>query len=317
VKRQVGATDCEEIVVSAESEAINLAEVHIDGVDARVRVFRAGHEVDTCVVTTERYVVVVDTMGTPELAADIMERVGDALAGRQLLVVNTHADWDHSWGNALFAIPGGRYPAPIIGHDQTRRRLLDAEERAYLRERQRGSSRFANVALVPPTLTFTDGLRIDGGDLTLELLPTPGHTPDHISIWIPESRLVLAGDAAERPIPYVNEPGDLPLLRASLARLAALEPVAVVPCHGGTSAPSLLTRNLTYFDTLEARARSTVDEGRLPEDWAGREDLPDIIGLPFAEAAPDLADAPADVVAFYRASHQCAARAMLTYLQGV
>jgi len=294
--------------------AIDLAEVHIDGVDARVRVFRAGHEVDTCVVTTERYIVVVDTMGTPELAAEIMERVGATLAERQLLIVNTHADWDHCWGNALFVTPGGRYPAPIIGHDETRRRLLATEEREYLRERQRDEPRFANVALVPPTITFADGLRIDGGDLTLELLPTPGHTPDHISLWIPESRLVLAGDAAERPIPYVNEPGDLPALRASLARLAALEPVAVVPCHGGTSDPSLLTRNLAYFDTLEARARSTVDEGRLPEDWAEHEDLPDVIGLPLAEAAPDLADEPDDVVAFYRASHLRAIRAMLTRL---
>ena len=295
---------------------IDLTEIQIDGVDACVRVFRAGHEVDTCVVTTQRYVVVVDTMGTPELAAEIMERVGATLAGRQLLVVNTHADWDHCWGNALFATPGGRYPAPIIGHDQTRQRLLDAEEREYLRERQRDEPRFANAALVPPTITFTDGLRIDGGDLTLELLPTPGHTPDHISLWIPELRLVLAGDAAERHIPYVNDPGYLPLLRASLARLAALEPVAVVPCHGGTSDPALLTRNLAYFDTLEARARSTLNVGRLPEGWAEREDLPDLIGLPLAEAAPDLAGEPDDVVAFYRASHLRAIRAMLTYLQG-
>ncbi len=294
---------------------INLTEIKIDGVDARVRVFRAGHEVDTCVVITRRYVVVVDTMGTPELAAEIMARVSDTLVERQLLVVNTHADWDHCWGNALFTPPGGRYPAPIIGHDQTRRRLLDAEERKYLRERQRDEPRFATVALVPPTLTFTDGLRIDGGDLTLELLPTPGHTPDHISLWIPELRLVLAGDAAERPIPYVNEPGDLPILRASLARLAALEPVAVVPCHGGTSDPALLTRNLAYFDTLEPRARSTLNAGRLPEDWAEHEDLPDLIGLPLVEAAPDLADEPDDIVAFYRASHLRAIRAMLTYLQ--
>ena len=282
--------------------------------DRRIRVFRAGHEVDTCVVVTERYVVVVDTMATPELAAGIMEHMRDALEGRRLLVVNTHADWDHCWGNSLFALPDGRFPAPIIGHDRARQRLLSPEEQNYLREKQRAEPRFAGVRLVAPTITFAEGLRIDGGDLTLELLPTPGHTPDHVSVWIPELRLVLAGDAAERPIPYVNEPSDLPLLRASLARLAALKPAAVIPCHGGTTEPGLLDRDIAYFDTLERHARSALDTGRVPPDWAGRDDLPDLIELPFETVAPDMRDEPEDVVAFYRASHARAMRAMLAYI---
>jgi len=295
-----------------------LAEVFLDDVDSRVRIFRAGHEVDTAVVVTDRYVVVVDTMATPELMAGVMERVDDALAGRQLLVVNTHADWDHAWGNALFDVAGGRYPAPIIGHDDTRQRMRGAEESAYLRERQQDDPRFASVRLVAPSITFTEGLRIDGGDLTLELLPTPGHTPDHVSLWIPELRLALAGDAAERPIPWVNEPGDLPILRASLARLAALDPVAVIPCHGGAADPALLARNLAYFDTLETRARAALAGGRLPADWgAERGDLPALIGLPFAEVAPDMADEPPDVVAFYQASHLRAIRAMVALLGAV
>lgn len=291
-----------------------LTEVTLAGVDPRVRLFRCGHEVDTCAVVTERYVVVVDTMATPALAAGIMDYLGNALTGRGLLVVDTHADWDHAWGNATFATPGGRYPAPIIGHEETRRRLLDPEEEEYLRAKARAEPRFSEVRLVAPTITFTDGLRIDGGDLTLELIPTPGHTPDHVSVWIPELRLALAGDAAERPIPYVNEPGDLPLLRASLARLAALDPAAVIPCHGGTSDPALLTRNLAYVDTLERHARAALDEDRIPPDWSARDDLPAQVGLPFETMAEDVLGEPEDVILFYRASHLRAVRAMLTHL---
>jgi len=293
------------------------AEVFLDGVDPRVRIFRAAHEVDTAVVVTDRYVVVVDTMATPDLMASILARMDDALAGRRLLVVNTHADWDHAWGNALFDVAGGRYPAPIIGHDETRRRLQSAEEGAYLRERQQAEPRFASVRLVAPSVTFTEGLRIDGGDLTLELLPTPGHTPDHVSIWIPELRLALAGDAAERPIPWVNEPGDLPILRASLARLAGLDPSAVIPCHGGTADPALLARNLAYVDLLEARARAALAAGRVSANWAERADLPALVGLPFAEVAPDMTDEPPDVVAFYQESHLRAIHATLINLGAV
>lgn len=263
---------------------IALRELENGGWDERVRVFRAGIQmVDTAVVFTERYAVLVDTMATPELAAEIVDRVHDALGGRQLVVVNTHADWDHCWGNAAFA-PGGPYRALIIAHERTRERLRSEEARQELEEKQRGSSRFATVRLVEPDVTFETGLRIHGGDLTLELLPTPGHTPDHTSVWIPELRLLLAGDAAEYPFPYVGDPAALPTLRASLRQLAALAPSTVILCHGGSWDAGLLARSIAYFDDLEQRAHTALASGVLPADWREREDLPELLGLPYEAA---------------------------------
>jgi glyoxylase-like metal-dependent hydrolase (beta-lactamase superfamily II) len=292
-----------------------LAEVANTGWDERLRLFRAGNEVDTCVLVTQRYVVVVDTMATPELAAAIVESVRPALAGRHLLVINTHADYDHCWGNAVFAAPDGPYPAPIIAHEQAKQCLRSAEAREYLTKRQQADARFANVRLVEPTITFTSGLQIDGGDLTLELIPTPGHTEDHISIWIPELRLLLAGDAAEQPFPFVEDAAALPILRRSLAKLAALDAAVVIPCHGGTTDPGLVTRNLAYFDALERRLRSALASGLVPPDWREREDLPTLIGLPFEEAVQQAGTKPEDVADFYRSFHLAAVQATLANLQ--
>lgn len=291
-----------------------LVEVPNGGWDARLWVFRAGDEVDTCALLTRRYVVLVDTMATPELAQGIVAAVRDELAGRQLLVINTHADWDHSWGNATFAAPGGRHPAPILGHARCAERLRSDEERHRLQEKRREEARFASVRLVPPTITFAgEGMRIDGGDLTLELVPTPGHTPDHVAVWVPELRLLLAGDAAEHPFPCAGPAEALPELRRSLERLRALDAAMVIPCHGGTTDPGLLARNLDYFAELERRARDTLADGRLPEDWAAREDLPDVLGMPY-EAAVRMAGAdPAAVPAFYRVFHVAATRAMVAW----
>ncbi len=292
-----------------------LAEVANTGWDERLRLFRAGNEVDTCVLVTQRYVVVVDTMATPELATAIVESVRPTLAGRHLLVINTHADYDHCWGNAVFAAPDGPYPAPIIAHEQAKQRLRSAEAREYLTKRQQADARFANVRLVEPTITFTSGLQIDGGDLTLELIPTPGHTEDHISIWIPELRLLLAGDAAEQPFPFVEDAAALPILRRSLAKLAALDATVVIPCHGGTTDPGLVTRNLAYFDALERRLRSALASGLVPPDWREREDLPTLIGLPFEEAVQQAGTKPEDVADFYRSFHLAAVQATLANLQ--
>ena len=298
-----------------QEQQVGLAEVPNDGWDERVRLFRAGQEVDICVVVTRRYVVMVDTMATPELAAAIMQAVNDALAGRQLLVVNTHADYDHCWGNAIFESPGGRYPAPILAHERARKRMRSDEARQSLARRQQESERFASVRLVEPTIVCSEGLTIDGGDLTLELLPTPGHTEDHLSVWIPEVRLLLAGDAAEYPFPYVEEAATLPILLNSLERLANLHPEMVIPCHGGPSDAALIARNLAYFAEIERRVRSALASGLAPSGWRERDDLPEIIGCSFEEGVQIAGGSPAGVPAFYRGFHLAALRATLTNLQ--
>ena len=97
------------------SESAEVVEVPSRGWDARVRVFFSRDEVETFVLTTQRYLIVVDSGTTPAVSAAIVEMVKCDLAGRRLLVVNTHADYDHSWGNATFA-DDGLYPAPIHRH---------------------------------------------------------------------------------------------------------------------------------------------------------------------------------------------------------
>src|SRR5262249_4468957 len=291
-----------------------LSEVPNGGWDVRLRVLRAGDEVDTFALITARYVVLVDTMATPELAEGILNRVRPDLQGGQLLVVNTHADWDHCWGNAAFTMPWGSMPAPILGHDLAAARLGGAEERATLDRKRAEEPRFSSVRLVAPTVTFRDSLRIAGDDLTLELLPTPGHTPDHVAVWVPELRLLLAGDAAEHPFPAVYDSEALPALRASLERLRALGPARVFPCHGGTTDAALPARNLAYFDSLERAARATAIAGRLPGDWETRTDLPGGLGLPFEAALPGAGADPQTTSELYREFHLRGARATLAFV---
>jgi glyoxylase-like metal-dependent hydrolase (beta-lactamase superfamily II) len=224
------------------------------GLDPRLRRFRCEDEVDTFVVETERWLVVVDTLSTPALARQLAVLCGAAEHAGRLLIVNTHADYDHAWGNQIFGGPDAPYPAPIIGHERCAERLATDEgplSKAKMDKLQPG--RFDDLSLTPPDLTIGDGgLTIRGGDLTLELVHTPGHTEDHFSVWIPELRTVLAGDAAEHPFPHIDTPAGIAQARASLVRLQALEPVHVLPCHGDTSDPALLGRNIAYLDAVAA-----------------------------------------------------------------
>ncbi len=268
--------------------------------DARVRMFSAGDEVDCFVVITDRYAVVIDTFSTPEDAAQMMELVRPQLfPRRQLLVVNTHQHYDHAWGNSLFAV-GKEFVAPILASELSREpaRAQDAK----LLKKQAEESRFAGLQLLEPNLYFRGEFLIDGGDLSLRLIPAPGHTPDQVVVWIPELSILLAADALEFPFPYVTNPADLPVMLETMRRLQALNPKTVLPCHGGVHDASLIDWNLAYFAALKQKVQGLVKD--LPPNWRELENLSDQIGFSFEDALKSLGLEPEGVEAIYQEFHQ-------------
>jgi len=266
--------------------------VTVSGLDRRVTIVRAGDEVDAIFVLTEKFGVLLDTLATPELCAEALGLLRPLLDGRRLLVVNTHMDWDHFWGNA--ALPAG---TTIFAHAGALTRLRDGSAAALLADKQ-ADPRYAHVRLVEPTITFDSTLVLDGGDLHIELFHTPGHTPDHLAAWIPELQLCLAADAVESPVPEVwsEAPSDLANLVASLRRIADLRPAMLLPAHGQTTSPDVVANNRAYFDALARRVAALR-----PEILRATEPtrLPGLSLESFALLAP----MPEATLDFYRACH--------------
>lgn len=218
------------------------------GLDDRIVVVRAGDEVDAVFVSTERFNVLVDTLGTPSLCRRALDLLADRMRDRPLIVVNSHMDWDHFWGNSAIK------EAPIIAHQSAIERLRHPSALQTLEQKKKMEPRFDEVELVSPTLTFNGGsMTLHGGDLTLHLLHTPGHTPDHLAVWIPELETCLAVDAVEHPIPEVwsSSPDDLRSLRFSLNTIRSLKPKQLVLAHGQTRDPVTLDRNIAYFEDIQ------------------------------------------------------------------
>ena len=79
--------------------------------DKRLRVFRRNLtiegefdnlQVDAYVLLSERYVIFGDTLLCPEDMTILFDSIVNEIAGREVLVINSHADWDHPWGNNYF-----------------------------------------------------------------------------------------------------------------------------------------------------------------------------------------------------------------------
>jgi glyoxylase-like metal-dependent hydrolase (beta-lactamase superfamily II) len=261
--------------------AMDVELISYPGLDSRIVVVRAGHEVDAVFVKTGRFNVLVDTLATPSLCRQALELLGDHMGDRPLVVVNSHMDWDHVWGNrAVGAVP-------IIAHSTAMDRLDDPSARRKLEDMRSLETRFDDVDIIRPTLTFSgDRLVLHGGDMTLELLHTPGHTPDHLAVWIPELHTCLAVDAVEQPIPEVwsRSPHDLRHLCCSLQKIRALNARHIILAHGQTDDPAVVDRNLAYFETMRDLV-ARLPEPALASACLDEQDglrLQDLVSLPAA-----------------------------------
>jgi len=209
------------------------------------RVSLGEYDVRGALVLGERIALVWDTLARPRDMRTYLPFLGS----RELVVVYSHADWDHVWGTS--GLPGAGLR--IVAHQLCRERF-DADVPEVLARKQRDEpGQWDDVVLVPPTETFTHEHTLDLGGLTLTLSHLPGHTRDSIVGFIPERGLLLGGDAVETPCPVV--PADAPLDEwiAALRRWEADERVrSVVAAHGPIGGREIVTGNVRYLEALRS-----------------------------------------------------------------
>jgi len=82
---------------------------------------------------------------------------------------------------------------------------------------------------------LADGGVLSAGDTTLEVIHTPGHSPDHVCLWNSADRVLFCGDLAWQGSTVVISPGaggDVAEYLASLERVRRLGPRVMLPAHG-------------------------------------------------------------------------------------
>lgn len=123
------------------------------------------------------------------------------------------------------------------------------------------------AARVPwPTLTFVDELRVHlGGDRSLRLFRTPGHSADGVSILVEDCAVLVAGDCAATGIVPALGDGDGRTLEASLRLLEGMDIEVLVPGHGpvvrGADVGDWLRWGADYLRGVRERVREQLRAG--------------------------------------------------------
>lgn len=222
-------------------EQIYLTEVHFPDYIVRGGVF-LGRET----------AVVWDSLSHP----DDMQAILPLVENRRLVVVYSHADWDHVWGTAAFAA----CRPVVIGQSHCRERFT-GDVPVTLAERQVAEPGLWDaVELVPPDIVFDHKYFLDLGGLTLQIFALAGHSPDSVVGFLPEYGLLFMGDTVETPLPCV--PPECPLEKwlDELHRWQQDTRVkTVIPAHGPYGGPEIINQTIGYLqDLADGRDRQNL-----------------------------------------------------------
>ncbi len=130
--------------------------------------------------------------------------------------------------------------------------------------------------LEPPFLTYTDGVTLWVDDRRCEVthVGTPAHTTNDSVVWLPEQKVLFAGDllfAGGTPFLVMGSlAGAIEVLEQVVAPLGA---ETVVPGHGPVAGPELVQDVLGYLRWLDGVARDSHAAGVPPLEAARSTDL--------------------------------------------
>ena len=194
--------------------------------------YTAEGDPNTGVIIGDDCVMVIDTQATPVMAADVIRRIREVTSKPIKYVVLSHYHAVRVLGASAYA------PEHIIASEDTLSLIHERGEQDKASEIGRFPRLFRNVESVPPgltwpTITFTGKMTLWLGKLEVQLLQLGrGHTKGDTVAWLPQERILFAGDLVEfDATPYAGDAyfSDWP---QTLDKLAALKPVKLVPGRG-------------------------------------------------------------------------------------
>lgn len=220
-----------------------------------------GHNNNLSFIVTDQGVVVVNAGAAYVLAEALHDEIRKITDQPVVLVINENGQGHAMLGNTYWAEQG----VPILAHIDA---AEEFEERGYdILDRMQGYNRdkSAKTDVTPPTITFEDSYDASIGGVTIEVLHLgPAHSPGDISVWLPDEKLVIAGDMAfhERMLPIFDDTDTAGWLETWDEAFEPLGALYVIPGHGHPTNMAQVRRyTKDYLAHLRGEIRKHIDDG--------------------------------------------------------
>jgi len=233
-------------------------------------------------IVTDDGVVVVDGLGSPALAEELLAEIRRVTSQPVRYVIVTHYHADHIYGLQAFKAAG----ATILAHSAGREYLnSDTAQKRLEASRQELAPWVDDRTRLVPADRWLDQdetrLRVGSYDILIRHVG-PAHTLEDLVVFVPKLGVLFSGDLFFRGrIPFVGQ-ADSRLWIASLERLIDYKPRVVVPGHGPAStapmADLVMTRDyLVYLRQTMGEAAHNLEpfeDAYARADWSRYEGMP-------------------------------------------
>jgi hydroxyacylglutathione hydrolase len=154
-------------------------------------------------------------------------------------IVNTHLHIDHSSGNESFKkISGAKLALHPLQKENYKLIVID------------GTRLLGTTPVEFKEDYLINDNRLKVGDVEIECIPCPGHSPDSVCYYIRKDKILICGDVLfEMNTGRVDLPGgNADELRKSIDELSKLDVELLLPGHmGGVAGAANVKRNFDYI----------------------------------------------------------------------
>ncbi len=226
------------------------------------------------IVTGGAASLLIDTLFDLKLTQEMLDTMRKSIpaAAHIDMLVNTHANGDHCYGNELVAgaqiIASARTAEEMVtgvSPGQMAALLKMAPAMGQLGEfmgRIFSPFEFDNITLTLPDKTFEGKLTLQVGDRTVELLEVgPAHTLGDTLVHIPADRVIFTGDIlfiGGHPIMWAGPTSNW--IRAC-DLILSLDVETIVPGHGPITDKKGVAEVKDYLEYIYAEARKRYEAG--------------------------------------------------------